>query len=88
VTREELRIKNEERGVFVDWQSWTALGIALLAGVWAGWKILWPLINAFRNKKAEGGGCCGCGDKPTLGACGKASDELHGTKKKVMSDEC
>ena len=55
----------------VDWQTIVAAGIAVLAGIWVGWKILSPLINEFRKKPADGGSCggCGCGAKETNGTC-------------------
>ena len=57
----------------MDWQSYTALAIALAAGAWAGWKVFKPIINEFRKKKTADGGCCGCG--ADTGACGKPKNE-------------
>ncbi len=64
-----------EKELNVDWQSWTAAAIAILAGVWAGWKILGPIVNEFRKKKKLDAGCGGCG---TCGTVKK--NETDGTR--------
>ncbi len=59
-----------------DWQSRIAATLAVIAGLWAAWKILTPLVNEFRKKKSPDAGCgaCGCGSKPELGTCGSAKN--------------
>ena len=45
-----------------DWQTITAATIAILAGLWAGYMLVVPMIAAMRPAKpgrCEGG--CGCG---------------------------
>ncbi len=54
----------------MDLQSWIALGIAVVAGMWAAGKILRPIVNEFRNKKSPDAGCCGCGIKGASSGCG------------------
>lgn len=60
----------------MDWQTYTAAALALLAACYAAYKILWPIIAAFRQKKSDvdAKGCCGCGDKP--GLCEKTPREV------------
>jgi hypothetical protein len=53
----------------MDWQKAVAIGIAVLAAIWAGWMFLSPIIAAMRPPKAgDCGGSCGCG---------KMSDPKH-----------
>lgn len=47
-------------------QHYTAILIAVAAGVWVAWKISKPIIDELRKKKPPDGGCGGCG---TSGAC-------------------
>jgi hypothetical protein len=50
----------------MDWQRALAIGIAVLAAIWAGWLFLGPLLSAMKPKKpGDCGGGCGCGKMPS-----------------------
>ena len=51
----------EGKELIMDWQTWVAAAIAIIAGMWAAWKILRPIVNEFRKKKMPEAGCGGCG---------------------------
>ena len=51
----------------MDWQTYTAIALALFAACYAAYKTLWPVLAAFRKKPADDvKGCCGCGDKASM----------------------
>lgn len=63
----------------MDWQSWIAAGIAVVAALWAGFKIFRPIVNEFREKKMPDAGCCGCGVKSGASPCSSEKKmDVHG----------
>ena len=51
----------------MNWQNVVAIAIAVLAGLWAGWMFVSPVIEAMRPRKTNDcGGSCGCGKTPKM----------------------